>query len=42
MWLAWERSAFGVLAGKYEVMIPLGRARHRWEYNNKVDLIEIG
>jgi hypothetical protein len=28
--------------GKYEVRKPLGRARHRWKDNIKVDLRQIG
>jgi hypothetical protein len=31
-----------VLVGKPEGKIPLGRPRHRWEYNIKVDLQEVG
>jgi hypothetical protein len=29
------------LVGKPEGMIPLGRPRHRWENNIKMDLLEI-
>jgi hypothetical protein len=28
--------------GKPEGMRPLGRSRHRWEDNSKIDLREIG
>ena len=31
------RSAFRTLTGK-----PLGRSRRRWDYNNRMDLQEIG
>ena len=31
-----------VLVGKPEGKIPLGRPRHRWENNMKVDLEEVG
>jgi len=30
------------LAGKPEEKRPLGRPRHRWEYNIKMDLLEVG
>jgi hypothetical protein len=44
MWHAWGegRGVYGVLVGKPEVMIPLGRSRCRWEGNIKLDLREIG
>ena len=35
-------NAYRVLVGKPESERPLGRARHRWEDNIKVDLREIG
>jgi hypothetical protein len=39
----WEkRNAYRVLVGKPEGKIPLGRHRHRWEDNIKMDLREIG
>jgi hypothetical protein len=31
-----------VLVGKPEGKRPLGRLRRRWEYNNKMDLLEVG
>jgi hypothetical protein len=36
------RGAYRVLAGKPEGRIPLGRLRHRWENNLKMDLREVG
>jgi hypothetical protein len=36
------RGIFGVLVGKPEGKRPLGRPRHRWEDNVKVDLQEVG
>jgi hypothetical protein len=30
------------LVGKHEGKRPLGRPRHRWEYNIKIDISEIG
>ena len=36
------RGVYRVLAGKPEGKSPLGRPRHRWEYNIKMDLLEIG
>ena len=30
--------AYRVLVGKPEGKIPLGRSRHKWEYNMKVDI----
>jgi hypothetical protein len=39
----WERrSEYKVLLGKPEGKIPLGRLRHRWEDNIKMDLQEVG
>jgi hypothetical protein len=35
-------SAYSVLAGKPEEKRPLGRPRHRWEDNIKVELQEVG
>jgi hypothetical protein len=37
-----RRKAYNILGGKYEGDTPLGRCRHRWEDNIKVDLKEIG
>jgi hypothetical protein len=36
-----ERNAYSVLVEEPEGERPLGRPRHRWENNIKVDLIEI-
>jgi hypothetical protein len=36
------RSVYRVLNGKLEGKRPLGRPRHRWEDNIKMDLSEIG
>ena len=36
------RGLYRVLVGKPEVERPLGRPRHRWEDNIKVDLQEVG
>ena len=35
------RSAFKILTGKPIGKIPLGRLRRRWEYNIRMDLLEI-
>ena len=37
-----ERGAYRVLVGKPEGKSPLGRPRHRWEDNVKMDLKEVG
>jgi hypothetical protein len=37
-----ERGVHGVLVGKPEGKRPLGRPRHRWEDNIKMDLQEVG
>jgi hypothetical protein len=37
-----ERGVYRVLVGKPEGKRPLGRLRHRWEDNIKLDLREIG
>jgi hypothetical protein len=37
-----KRGAYGVLAGKPEGKRPLGKPRHRWEDNIKVDLKKVG
>ena len=36
------RSVYRGLVGKPEGKRPLGRARHRWEYNIKMDVQEVG
>ena len=36
------RNAYRVLVGKPEGKRPLGRPRHRWEDNIKMDLREVG
>ena len=36
------RSAFKILTGKPTGKSPLGRPRHRWEDNIRMDLEEIG
>jgi hypothetical protein len=36
------RGAYNVLVGRPEGRRPLGRRRHRWEDNIKMDLREIG
>jgi hypothetical protein len=38
MWCGWWR----VLVGKPEGKRPLGRPRHRWEDNIKMDVQEVG
>jgi hypothetical protein len=35
-------SVYRVLVGKPEGKRPLGKPRHRWEYNIKMDLLEVG
>jgi hypothetical protein len=43
MWHAWgRRGVYRVLVGRPEWKRPLGRHRHRWEDNIKMDLMEIG
>ncbi|KAJ4427026.1 hypothetical protein ANN_26825 [Periplaneta americana] len=37
-----SRNAYGVLVGRPEGKRPLGRQRHRWEDNIKMDLREVG
>jgi hypothetical protein len=37
-----KRNAYKVLVGKPEGKKPLGRPRHRWENNIKMDLRGIG
>jgi hypothetical protein len=42
MWHTWGKGVYGVLVGRPEGKRPLGRPRHRWEDNIKMDLREIG
>jgi hypothetical protein len=37
-----RKGAYRVLVGKPEGKIPLGRPRHRWEDNMKMNLQEVG
>jgi len=37
-----RRGIYRVLVGKPEGKRPLGRTRHRWEDNIKIDLLEVG
>jgi hypothetical protein len=37
-----RRGTYRVLVGKHEGKRPLGRPRHRWEDNIKMDLQEVG
>jgi hypothetical protein len=37
-----NRNAYRILVGKPEGKRPIGRFRHRWADNIKIDLIEIG
>jgi hypothetical protein len=37
-----KRNAYRILVGKPEEKRPLGRPRHRWVYNIKIDLRETG
>jgi hypothetical protein len=37
-----ERGVYSVLVGKPEGKRPLGRPRHRWEDNIRMDLQEVG
>jgi hypothetical protein len=37
-----RRGIYGVLVGKREGKRPLGRPRHRWEDDIKMDLQELG
>jgi hypothetical protein len=37
-----RRGAYRALVGKPEGRRPLGRPRHRWEDNTKMDLREVG
>jgi len=40
-YMAERRGRYRVLVGKPERKKPLGRPRHRWEDNNKLDLQEV-
>jgi len=42
MWHVWGEESCIVLFGKPEGKRPLGRPRHRWEDNIKMDLQEVG
>jgi hypothetical protein len=42
MWHAWGRGIYRVLVGKPKGKGLLGRPRHRWEDNIKMDLRETG
>jgi hypothetical protein len=37
-----QRNPYRILVGNLEGRRPLGRPRHKWEDNNKMDLREIG
>jgi hypothetical protein len=37
-----KRNAYRLWVGKPEGKRPLGRPRHRWVYNIKIDILEIG
>jgi hypothetical protein len=37
-----KRNACRILVGKLEGERPLGRPRHKWLHNNKMDLREVG
>jgi hypothetical protein len=37
-----ERGVYRVLVGKPEGKRPLGRPRHRWVHNIRIDLQEVG
>ena len=37
-----SRDVYGVCVGKPEGKRPLGRPRHKWEINIKMDLQEVG
>jgi hypothetical protein len=41
-WMGEKRNVYRLLVGKPEGKRPLGRPRHRWIDNIKVDLLEIG
>jgi hypothetical protein len=37
-----KRNAYRLLVGKPEGRRPLGRQSHRWLYNIRMDLVEVG
>jgi hypothetical protein len=37
-----KRNAYRLLVGKPEGRMPLGRSRHRWVDNVRMDLVEVG
>jgi hypothetical protein len=37
-----KRNVYRLVVGKPEATRPLGRPKHRWEGNIKIDLTEIG
>jgi len=37
-----KRGLYGVLVGRHEGKTPLGRLRHGWEDNIKMDLQKVG
>jgi hypothetical protein len=37
-----KRNAYGLLVGKPEERRPLGRPRHRWLNNIRMDIVEVG
>jgi hypothetical protein len=41
-WIGERKGAYRVLVGKRERKKPIGRPRHRWEDNIKVDLQKVG
>jgi hypothetical protein len=41
-WMGEMRNAYNILVGKPKGKRPLGRPRHRWEFNIRMDLREIG
>ena len=41
MYHVWGRGVYRVLVRKHEEKRPLGRPRHRWEDNIKMDLLEV-
>jgi hypothetical protein len=41
-WMGEMRNAYFILVGKPEGKRPLGRSRHRWEDNVRMDLRERG
>jgi hypothetical protein len=39
-WMGINRNAYKIIVWKPEVKRPLGRPRHRWENNIKMDLLK--